>query len=62
MEKCTEKQILEKILLPLDVDWKVSEVTTEEIREEIFVKLHYRLDHAKKTGFVIRYMTGEKKR
>jgi hypothetical protein len=53
MENYTEREILEKILLPLNRDWEVSEISTDEIKEEIFVKLHYKLDYVEANG--IRY-------
>ncbi|GHV43050.1 hypothetical protein FACS1894180_1010 [Bacteroidia bacterium] len=53
MEKNTEKQVLKKILLPLNKEWEVSEVETAESAEEIFVKLRYTLDYVEDNG--VRY-------
>jgi transposase len=50
MEKSTEKEVLEKILLPLNTSWEVLEVTTDEVSEEIFVKLGYKLDYVEDSG------------
>jgi hypothetical protein len=45
MKDLDEKEILGKILLPLNSDWEVSEVETNESSEEIFVKLRYKFDY-----------------
>lgn len=45
MENIGEKQILEKILLPLNTNWEVSVVETNEKTEEINVELRYRFDY-----------------
>jgi len=53
MEIIGEKQILEKILLPLNTYWEVSEVETNEKAEEIYVELRYRFDYVEDNG--VRY-------
>jgi len=52
MEHSSEK-ILEKILLPLNSQWEVSSVETDECKEEIFVNLRYKFDYVEDNG--IRY-------
>ena len=44
MEIIEEKEILGKILLPLNSEWEVSGVETDESKEEIFVRLRYKVD------------------
>ena len=53
MEKLSEKEILGKILLPLNSAWSVSVVETDEVKEEIFVRLRYTVDYIEDNG--IRY-------
>jgi hypothetical protein len=45
MKPIDEKEILGKVLLPLNSEWSVSEVFTNERTEEIFVKLRYKFDY-----------------
>jgi hypothetical protein len=49
----SEKEILKEILLPLDVSWGVSSVTTNESKSEITLQLDYQLDYAEVDG--VRY-------
>jgi hypothetical protein len=53
MKNIRETQVLQKILLPLNADWEVSEVQTDELTEEIYVKLRYNFDYVKAAG--VRY-------
>jgi transposase len=53
MQTLDENKILEQILLPLNTDWEVSTVSTNERTEEIFVKLRYKFDYVENNG--IRY-------
>ncbi|MDR1974468.1 MAG: hypothetical protein LBQ31_07320 [Bacteroidales bacterium] len=50
MEKDVEKRVLEKILLPINTAWEVSSVSSDELSEEIFVKLHYKYDYIEDNG------------
>ena len=45
MKTIDEKEILDKILLPLNSEWEVAEVFTNERTEKIFVKLRYKFDY-----------------
>jgi transposase len=53
MEIIDEKVLLGKILLPLNRQWSVSSVATNEKDEEIHVKLTYLLDYVEVAG--VRY-------
>jgi len=53
MEKLSTTRILEKILLPLNTDWEVFSVETNERLEEIYVELRYRFDYVELNG--VRY-------
>jgi len=53
MKELDENTILEKILLPLNTAWEVSDVVTNERTEEIFVNLRYKFDYVEDNG--IRY-------
>jgi hypothetical protein len=48
--KTDTETVLEKILLPLNSQWEVLSVETDEQKEEIFVKLHYKCDFVEKDG------------
>jgi hypothetical protein len=50
MKTLDEKEILGKILLPINSDWAVSGVSTNETTEEIFVKLRYKSDYVEDNG------------
>jgi transposase len=50
MEKDVEKRVLEKVLLPINTAWEVSSVSSDELSEEIFVKLHYKYDYVEDNG------------
>ena len=50
MEKYTGSQVLEKLLLPLNTAWEISEVVTDEVNENIYVKLRYRFDSVEDDG------------
>jgi hypothetical protein len=53
MKELDEHTILEKVLLPLNTDWEVSAVSTNERTEEIVVNLRYKSDYVEDNG--IRY-------
>jgi len=53
MKTLNEKDILKKILLPVNTDWEVSEIETNECSEEIYIKLRYRFDYVEDNS--IRY-------
>ena len=44
------KEILEKILLPINSDWAISDVRVDEFLEEIYVVLSYKLPHIEADG------------
>ena len=50
MQADTEK-ILEKILLPLNSQWEVLSVETDDRSEEIFVNLRYKFDYVEDNGY-----------
>jgi len=39
------EEILEKILLPIDASWKISDVTVNKVTEEVEVELKYALPY-----------------
>ena len=53
MKTIDEKEILGKILLPLNSEWEVAEVFTNERTGEIFVKLRYKFDYVEDSS--VRY-------
>jgi len=53
MNSLDERDILGKILLPLNSSWIVSEVDTRESTEDIYVKLRYKFDYIEDNG--VRY-------
>ena len=53
MKNLDEKEILGRILLPLNSDWEVWEVETDKVTEEIFVRLRYKFDYVEDNG--VRY-------
>ena len=52
MEKKTEN-LLEKILLPLNTQWEVLSVETNELLAEVLVNLRYKFDYIEEGG--VRY-------
>ena len=50
MRSLDEKSILEKILLPLNTAWEVSDVCTNEHAEEIVVNLRYKFNYVEDNG------------
>ena len=46
------QEVLEKILLPIDSNWKVTGVETNELTEEIFVDVEYKSDQVVENGKV----------
>ena len=52
MKEKREKEVLSKILLPLNQEWEVKEVETKG-EEEVSVVLEYRLDYVEANG--VRY-------
>jgi transposase len=53
MEIIREKDILGKLLLPLNSEWEVSEIETNKASEEILVRLRYKYDYVEENG--VRY-------